>query len=160
VERLLFLQRHAGNAAVGRMLVQRKSPRPKPPLGLREQVEALERAVVDGSTAEGIPIAKAIHDADPGLYIDLVLHDLHTHEGQRRGWGAVSPGSSFAKSVPQLANASPLVVLGRPNSAAIGAPCVREVLGSRTPDNVDLVLGPALRPVERWRRGSRYPAPT
>src|SRR5919197_396595 len=41
----------------------------------------------------------------------------------------------------RLANASLLVVLGRANSAAIGAPCVLEELGSRTPDDVDLVLG-------------------
>src|SRR5207302_8221413 len=40
----------------------------------------------------------------------------------------------------RLANASLLVVLGRANSAAIDAPCVREELGSRTPDDVDLVL--------------------
>jgi len=40
----------------------------------------------------------------------------------------------------RLANASLLVVLGRADSAAIGAPCVLEELGSRTPDDVDLDL--------------------
>src|SRR5207237_3966563 len=51
--------------------------------------------------------------------------------------------SKKAPAVMRLANASPLVVLDRTDSAAIGASCVREELGSRTPDEVDLVLGQA-----------------
>src|SRR5437588_239828 len=46
----------------------------------------------------------------------------------------------------RLANASLLVVLGRANSAAIDAPCVREELGSRTPDDVELAVGIAIGP--------------
>jgi hypothetical protein len=53
-----------------------------------------------------------------------------------------------AHAAMRLANASPLLVLGRANSAALDAPCVREVLGSRTPDDVTLFIDSPLGRVD------------
>src|SRR5436853_447801 len=58
----------------------------------------------------------------------------------------------------RVANASLLVVLGRVDSAAIDAPCVLEELGSRTPDDVDLVLGHSLRRRRRGPPSNPYPS--